>query len=343
MGPAPASLARRVPAFAAAGLLLGLLLADASAVPWRDDLDGVKTALQQRYAVLPEPASKEEARRLAALEKCFRILDATSTSDEKDLSMAAALSKVLDKAFPGDAAFGTALDGALDSMALRVQGDRDRLGGFLAAQGNSLRDPVRVQARIAAAGERLAEAAAAPDRASRAKALAAALKMVRSGWKTAFAGVSLEGIEEKTLRVAAGTGEMTALLGGESFAAHIATASIRDGLLVVMGREVTGLSSGTFRAVDFLVPSFHGTGTYDLGFLVIVPQVLVGIGSLEPSDVYATLSTSSPYRATLTVTAYDEERRFVEGTLTGLLVALDPERIPQELAVTGLSFRIPLR
>jgi hypothetical protein len=168
----------RVAAMVCVVLLLVARPARAHAAPNR--------LLDLRQTVEKRPTSgltKAQAKTLAKIDK---ILGKTPTNTAAEVTTAIAVEKLLDKAFPGDAQFGSDLDAAIPDIEGDVTADHDALAALLAALPDG-KNKTKAQTALAAAETSDAGVATAGDRQAKLDLLKSAVASIGKGFNAVTA------------------------------------------------------------------------------------------------------------------------------------------------------------
>jgi hypothetical protein len=152
-------------------LAVSLLLAVAAPAPALlnpEHFNDLIVELNDREFSLPTTGlTKEQKKQKASIQRAFRALNKVTKKLTDDLVVARRMQAAVEKGFPGDPVLGPILDGMNDGFLAEIGGARDEvaLAIYLAKEGK-LRD--RAQAKLDAADQFLAGAAAQPTQAGRA-------------------------------------------------------------------------------------------------------------------------------------------------------------------------------
>jgi hypothetical protein len=229
--------------FVGVAVLVAALAVPASAAHATAHLDPLAAAVSAR--ALDGLASSQKK----ALAKAGKLLAKTTKSASADAAVAAGVAKLLDKAFPGDATFGAALDAAVASFQADAAVDRRSLADLLTALPDGKHAAAGAK-QLAKADAALAAADAATTRATELSSLAKAEAAVAKGMKSAAGGESW----------------MVASVDGAPFVSELTQGIIPSGFLSVTGTDYVGrkyLSAS--RGISLSAGGVTHTGDFALG------------------------------------------------------------------------------
>jgi hypothetical protein len=293
----------------------------AGAQSFTGQLDPLAQDVAERKAALSGRLTKDEAKQRMDLGRALRALARPSTSAVRDLAIARKVSKILDKAFPGDGVFGPDLDGALDGFRSIHHAGRDRLEAFVGTLADGSLEKALGLAGIDAVDALISVADLAPTRAARAAYIGKALRKLGSAWTAALGAtwlsIAFGFLSPRRGDVQAGSVDVTTDIDTDSFSSQ-ATLGVYNpgtGQFRLEALEVLDPVADRARSLGLVVSGVTGPGTYPL----------LGAGMTEfrsSSDhqvfygVAETFSVPGIKTGTFTLTVLDPERGLAEGTFS---------------------------